>query len=166
MLKLWSSWKWHWNVGNHLLQYRCNIQLQSYLNWYTHTNKWSCEWILTWKRVRDGLGMGLDMGLGRGLGAGLRSRPLLPRRGSANRPLSGTTGCGSMAVERSKVSHVKEILRDVLLVIRRLPGTPVVGPSSTVSSSSRAAVSLRAQYPLISVTNVTYWSNAFSSSWT
>lgn len=110
--------------------------------------------------------MGLDMGLGIGLGAGLRSRPLLLRRGSANRPLSGTIGCGGMAVVRSKVSHVKEILRDVLLVNRPLPGAPVVGPSSTMSSSSRAAVSLRAQYPLISVTNVTYWSNAFASSWT
>jgi hypothetical protein len=69
-----------------------------------------------------------------------------------------------MAVVRSKVSHVKEILRDVLLVIRLLPGAPVAGPSSTTSSSSRDAVSLRAQYPLISVTNATYWSKAFLSS--
>jgi hypothetical protein len=101
-----------------------------------------------------------------GLGAGLRSRPLLPRRGSASRPLSSAVGGGGMAVVRSKVSHVNEILRDVLLVIRPLLGTPVVGPSSTTSSPSRTVVSLRAQYPLISLTNVTYWSNAFSSSCT
>ena len=122
--------------------------------------------VLTWKRVRDGLGIGLDTGLGIGLGAGLRSLPPLPRRGSTKRPLSGTAGCWGTAVLRSRVSHVSEILRDALLVIRPLPGVPVAGPSSTVSSSSRAAISLRAQYPLISATKARYWSSVLLSSCT
>jgi hypothetical protein len=138
---------------------------QLYQLMYAHKEDKQVQ-VLTWKRVRDGLGIGLDTGLGIGLGAGLRSLPPLPRRGSTNRPLSGTTGCWGTAALRSRVSHVSEILRDVLLIIRPLPGVPVAGPSSTVSSSSRAATSLRAQYSLISATKARYWSRVLLSSCT
>jgi len=138
---------------------------QLYQVMYAHKQDKQVQ-VLTWKRVRDGLGIGLDTGLGIGLGAGLRSLPPLPRRGSTNRPLSGTTGCWGTAALRSRVSHVSEILRDVLFIIRPLPGVPVAGPSSTVSSSSRAAISLRTQYSLISATKARYWSRVLLSSCT